>query len=370
MRSARSVLAALLFAGATADAQIRQMELQLDSLAHIAARARSAVQAYDDSVRRSARALDTVYVGHTVVVSERLIAGQTRAIVPVVMDSVDATIGRAISRVAGFTFRAQVEHSVAWRRADTTKEVVVTVVRSDGSRLRAWRAPLDSTNIAASLQYAIIYTAFAASDAAFLAWAGNGIPHDTMRASNWANQRVMLVSSSSAVASRCYRGDVRACRTALMLSPSSNPILDWHDSTTRRSLVRRHVALARRMDASAAEQCLAGSDAACITVLQLLPRVTFHEPAAGALRAGLLRHALASGGAGALERLLLSNDKDRAARLEAAAAMPMDSLISSWLARVRTTRGTSEDLTIGITMLSLAWATGIGALSLRSSRWR
>jgi hypothetical protein len=370
MRRAQAVLAALLCAGTTADAQIRQMELRLDSLAQIATRARNAVQVYDDSVRRSVRTLDTVYVGSIVVVSERPIAGQMRAIMPAVMDSVDATIGRAISRVAAFTFRAQVEHSVAWRRADTTKEVVVTVIRPDGSQLRAWRAPLDSTSIAASLQYAITYSAFAASDPAFFAWAGNGIPHDTMRASNWADQRVMLVSSSSAVASRCYRGDVPACRTALLLSPGSNPILDWHDSTTRRGLVRRHAALGRRMDARGAEQCLAGADVECITLLELLPRVTFHEPAAGALRAGLLRHALATGGAGAIERLLLSNDKDRSARIEAAAGMPMDSVISTWLARVRTTPGASEDLTFGIAVLSLAWATAIGALSLRSSRWR
>jgi hypothetical protein len=229
---------------------------------------------------------------------------------------------------------------------------------------------VDSTSLAATLHHAMTYAAFMAVDPAFFGWTGNVIPGDSLRSWEWANQRLLLVSAASAVGGRCYRGDRDACTVALLLSPASDPVLEWHDSTTRRALVRAHAATARRMDARVEQQCLAGSDAACVMLLRLLPPGTAREPAPVALRIGLLRHALHLGGAGAIERLLAGRAENPGTRLEAAAGLPIDSLIGSWQARVRETRAPSEDLTIGITIMSLAWATGMGALSLRSSRWR
>jgi hypothetical protein len=361
----------LLAASGELRAQTRLLEQRVDSFARIALRTASAVETHDDSVGRMARTLDTAHAGALIVLAARPILSQTRAIAPVAIESVESTIGKGMSRLTGYSFRAHVEYRVGWEPIrDTTKELVISVIRPNGAQMRAWRAPVDSASIAGTLQFAMTYTAFAVSDAAFFAWAGNSIPDDTLNASEWANQRLHLVSSTSAVGSRCFRGDIQACRVALMLTPGSNPIHDWHDSTTRRRLVRRHGALARRVDARGEQQCLAGSDADCIALLELFPAETFREPTAPALRSGLLRHAVAVGGAGSVERLLELNGVNSTARLEAAARLPMDSLIGSWRARVRDTRAPSEDLTVGITIMSLAWATGMGALSLRSSRWR
>lgn len=373
MRETRAMIAAVLIAGTAVDgsAQVRQMELRLDSLALMAARTRAAVQAYDDSVQRIGRAIDTAHSGTPLVVAGREIIEPTSAIAPVVVDSVAAVVGQAMSRLAGYSFRVHVERHAGWGRGrDTTAELAVSVVRPNGAQMRAWRAPVDSTSLAATLLHAMTYATFAAVDPAFFAWTGNAIPDDTLLASEWAAQRLLLVSAPSAVGGRCYRGDRDACRIALLLSPVSDPILEWHDSATRRELVRAHGPAARRMDARAEQQCLAGSDAACVALLRLLPPETTREPAPVRLRIGLLRHALHVGGAGAIERMLTGSAQNPAARLEAAAGVPIDSLIGSWQARVRETRAPSEDLTIGITIMSLAWATGMGALSLRSSRWR
>lgn len=356
---------------ARAGAQTRELELKVDSFARIAIAARTAVRAYDDSVQRSVRTLDTAYAGTPTVVAERSIIVPMRAAAPIAVDSAASLAGRATSHLAGYTLRAHLEERVSWMHVgDTTRELVVSVMRPNGAQMRAWRSPADSADMAATLRYAMTYSVFAAADPAFFAWAGNAIPTDTLHVTDWANQRLVLVSSSSAVGGRCYRGDVQACRIALMLSSGADPILDWHDSTTRRRLVRRHGTLARRLDSRAERQCLAGSDAACISLLQLLPAGTLREPAAVALRSGFLRHVLAVGGAGAVERLLAGSGVSPTSRLEAAARLPLDAVIGSWQTRVRDTRAPSEDLTIGIAMMSVAWAAGMGALSLRSSRWR
>ena len=362
-------LSAVAFAEGTA--QTRQWELRVDSLARIALQTKAAVLAYDDSVGRLGRTLDTAHATTPVIVADHRVIAESRVVAPAVVDSVRSTLGDAMSRLTGYSFRVHVEQRVGWgRTSDTTRQLVVSVVRPNGAQLRAWRSPVDSANLVSSLLHAMTYAAFAVADPEFFAWAGNGIPDDTLRASEWANQRLLLLSSASAVGSRCFRGDLPACKTALLLSISSDPIRDWHDSTTRRRLVERHGTLARRMDARAEQQCIAGSDSACITVLHLFPPESFREPVAATLRFGLVRHALAVGGAGSAERLLTVNGENPAARLEAASRMPVDSLVASWQARVQDTRAPSEDLTIGITIMSLAWATGMGAMSLRSSRWR
>lgn len=373
MRDARlAVVIALLMArAADGGAQADVLERRVDSLARFAAHAKAAVRAYDDSVRRDDTAIDTAYKGSVTIVAERSIVQEIRVIAPHVVDSVASLVGSGMSRLDGYSFRARVEHLVGWgRRGDTTRELAMMVVRPNGALLRAWRSPVDSANIAASLYYALRHTAFAAVDPSFFAWAGNGIPGETMRASDWADQRLALLSSASAVGNRCFRGDLAACKTALLLTSDPDPIRAWHDTSTRRRLVRRHGAMARRLDPVAEQRCLAGADSACVTVLGLFPAETFREPAPATLRFGLLRHALAVGGTGAVERLLAATADDPAGRLEAASRMPIDSLVGSWQARVRGTRAPSQDLTLGVAIMSLAWVTGIGALSLRSSRWR
>src|SRR5688500_11430128 len=99
MRKALPACAGLLLAVVATEgsAQTRELELRVDSLARIAQRARGAVHAHDDSARRIARTLDTAHASTIRVVAERPIIGQTRAIAPIVVDSVRSAVGSALS---------------------------------------------------------------------------------------------------------------------------------------------------------------------------------------------------------------------------------------------------------------------------------
>lgn len=366
-------LAAFLAAIASADGQTRQLELRVDSLAFVARQTRATLAAYDDSTARLTHALDTVYAGFTTIVADRSTVASARAIAPRIADSMETTIGAgaATSYLAGHVFRVRVQEGGTWRRArDTVRDVIVSVIGPNGAEMRGWRGRGDSADIAASLYHAMTYAMYTAADPAFFAWAGYSIPADTVTAAGWADQRLALVSATSALGRRCYEGEVSACKIALLLSPTADPVLEWHDSTSRRRLVRRNRAMARRIDAIVDRQCQGGSDVACIALLRQFPSGTFREPAPVALRAGFLKHAVAVGGSGAVDRLLAPGAGNYSVRLERASGLPIDSLVASWQTRVRHTHAPSEDLTIGIAIMALAWATGIGALSLRSSRWR
>ena len=370
MRSRHLAVGLLLLFATEGSAQTREFEARLDSMARVAERTSAALVAYDDSVNLASRMLDTAYRGIPTVLAHGSLLRQTRSSAPRVVDSIAAIIGAARSNIAGHTFVARVERRRSWQGTrDTTPEHVLSILQPNGTELRAWRGTLDSATIASSLAHALSYAAFSASGPTFFAWAGNTVPGGEVTKSDWAEQRLLLVSARSAVGSRCYEGDLEACKHALLIERAADPIMEWHDSTTRRQLVRRHGALARRIDVAATLQCEAGSDSSCVRLLREFPESHFREPAAGALRSTILRHALAIGGEGAVERLLTASPEP-AARLASASGVPIDSLLRGWQRRVHDTHAPSEDLSVGITLMALAWAAGLGSLSLRSSRWR
>lgn len=370
MHSRRIAVGLLVLSAVQGNAQTREFETRLDTLARVAAHTSAALLAYDDSVKRAVRMLDTAYRGDFTVLADRSLLDETRSFAPRVVDSIAAIIGAARSNLAGYTFVARVERRRSWQNAgDTTSEHILSIVQRNGAELRAWRGIVDSATIASSFAFALSYAAFSASGPGFFAWAGNTLPGGKLTESDWARQRLLLVSARTAVGSRCYEGNLEACKRALLIERPTDPIVEWHDTTTRRQLVRRNGALARRIDVAATRQCEAGSDSSCIWLLRRFPETRFQDPAAGALRSAILRHALAIGGEGAIEHLLTAAPEP-AARLAAAAGVPLDTLLSGWQRRVHDTRAPSEDLTVGIALMALTWATGLGALSLRSSRWR
>ena len=180
---------------------------------------------------------------------------------------------------------------------------------------------------------------------------------------------MLLVSSASSVGARCHAGDLVACRATLLLTPPADPVMDWHDATTRRSLVLRARAAAERTDPRAVGECEAGSDSACVWVLQHAPPGVIEEPVHPVVRLGLARFAVAIGGRGALQRFAAS-PPGLEQRIAAAANAPIDTVLSQWNRRIRDTRLPSHNIGPGIIMATVLWIGGLGALSLRSSRWR
>jgi hypothetical protein len=75
------------------------------------------------------------------------------------------------------------------------------------------------------------------------------------------------------------------------------------------------------------------------------------------------------GGGGAYERVLHTDDQVTD-QLTAAAGTGIDSLVRSWRTHVMSARTEANMMTPGIAMVALFWTTTLGALALRSSRWR
>jgi hypothetical protein len=221
--------------------------------------------------------------------------------------------------------------------------------------------------VAVALRDAALKLILAAADTGLGRWLFSQLPVDTAPSTEWTRARIDLLSSQAVVARRCYAGRVRDCRVALGITESADPAVEWYHAADRRKLVER---LRRNdyggSDPVATDACLAGSDSACVSILRNLPLPT---PVSSNQRINIVRLAISLGGSGAMERLLLTPGAVDA-RIAAAARMPTDSVVQLWVARARSARTVSDDMSPGIAASSIGWILLCGALAFRSSRWR
>jgi len=350
--------------------EIAAYERRLDSLAIVAARARAAVVAYDDSVRRAATRLDTVQAGALRILAEPSLAPMVKDVGRRVVDSLAPRLGAAMERLSGHTFAVRRYVPSPWEvRLRKDPEVLVASVSATGAETQRWRGPENAAAVEAALRDAALSTAFFESDRAFFGWMGSTVPTDSVHTSEWARHRLLLVSSPTSVGLRCYQGDLPACKLVLGIEPPTDHTMQWYDSAARRRLVQSNGATARRISGRATEACERGSDSACVALMRQFPPSAFPNPVHPLVRLGLVRYALSVGGAGATLRLLADN-RAPAERIAAAANVPLDAVLQQWQRRVRDTRIPSRDLSSGIVWLTIVWVAGLGLLSTRSSRWR
>lgn len=203
-----------------------------------------------------------------------------------------------------------------------------------------------------------------------VAWLGAPLP--IMPASNaeWRTLRLELVSSPSSVAHRCFAGSLPACKVTLGLVEEADPATAWYDALTRRQLVMaatKEGILERRFAAA----CLAGRDSACVTLVRTNQALAkwLTPPGTARARRTLVQQAFAMGPAGALARLARSSDLPPDA-LGAIAGAPVDSLVSQWQRHAHDGGIESESATPVVALGALGWILAMGALSLRSPRWR
>ena len=270
-------------------------------------------------------------------------------------------------------------------RAGSAVEVLrgtVFVVRTDSSHRARGEA-----SIAQRFGTAELKTQFAVADRARIAaviedyaqgllalgaptfgqWSHAPLPVDTATDYNWSMVRAELVTSLASVAHQCYAGNLDACKVTLGLTADPDPVMSWYDATTRRAIVQ---AMRQSTSSSSTGSCLAGSDRDCIALMrtdEYFPAK--FPPSSPGARSTLIQQAFATGGPGALQRLIAS-DTAPSHRLAAAAKVPFDTLLAQWLRNVRTRGSASETLTPGLALIAIVWIVVIGALSLRISRWR
>ena len=179
-----------------------------------------------------------------------------------------------------------------------------------------------------------------------------------------------LLTANVPSARGCYEGSVAACARGLNLT-----VRLTEGSAEGTAELRRFVA--QRLRHRATEPALAPSFAACVdggdgaACLAFLDRAGVQEPTLTSRAAGTLLIAVADlGGAEALRRFFADTGLAIVPRLEAAAAMPLDSLLARWHAGVLANRPTPTSVPAGLQWFALVWTAVLVALATRSTRWR
>jgi hypothetical protein len=367
-RTARLAVLALSFAGtlnpsvvraqARASLQQRQEQVLKLHVAH-ALSARDRLKAYEDSVRRVNDRLDSLQVGPLRLLVQPPFRARTEIAAQVAAARIDSMAGSAVAKLAS----TRIVVKSLRGHLDS-----VEVSLAGGGDFWSGQLVSDSA-LARWIGDRAIGQLYLSLGTAFHEWLGQSTVFrpNAIRAETWTELRLQLISSPSFVSHLCYDGDVRSCSSALGFARVSDPITQWYDADGRRRLVVGARNLYSSRVPGSLLQCEAGDDARCTEYLRL--RGFRDAPINPIGRFTLTQLALDVGGRQAYERLLNSTGAP-GARLAEAAGVPLDSLLSVWSTRVRTTAARAVNVTPVVAAGSLAWILLCAGLSLRSSRWR
>ena len=327
------------------------------------------LQQFDDSVRGANARLDTIVVGPLhLQVEPSLVPLATRA-AQAALDSLRPGMGTTIDRLRRYLYVLRVERFTRWNSDRPDSNVVVEAYDRAGPPLMNIRQRYDTALVASAIRMYAPFLVVRDASPSLVGWMGGFVSLDSLTREDWRTIRFSLVSSRAVVARRCYAGDVPACSVALQFTTAADPVREWYDARDRQLIVKRSENVALRINGLSTKHCLDGDDLSCITLLRRYPPASLPEPMGLQARTTLVRLAVHMGGAGAVERLL-DGDQSPLERLSIAARMPVDSVIQRWQTSARTLRSSSRDLSAQVVLGALFWSLALGALSLRSSRWR
>jgi hypothetical protein len=175
-----------------------------------------------------------------------------------------------------------------------------------------------------------------------------------------------LATTPWSAARRCYSGDLTACRLSLGVT-RVDPATGWYNAMDRRV----YVAQVLHGTSEAARDCVdAGDDAACIASLKRAPGGAPEPPLGDQARQFLLALAINAGGPRAFERLMAHPQEPLDARIEAAADIPLDSLITRWRDQILAGHPKTVAADSQAAWAAVAWGIALTIVALRSTRWR
>lgn len=360
--------AATLHVGArVAGAQdVSAYQRRVDSLVVVWRRAQSERVADDARRRKSYEASVSVDVRPLRVLASPDRRELARQAGDAVVEALAPAYGKALDTLRSNTFAIRNHEPEEAGKSDSNFVVVVEVAPDGSEAFRVVLRP-EVALVTRALQTAVLGALKRSADPGLALWLqSTDLPADTLPAREWSTARLNFLSSGAAVARRCYAGDLDACRLALGIRQAADPIRQLYDSTDRRRLVDLYARDSWRGARPGTVACLEGSDAACVAVLRAGLLV---HPVATTHRSHLVRVAMAVGGRGAMERLMLARG-DIDARLSAAAGTSTDALLKTWIARVRAGEKPSENMSPTLAAVSFGWVLAFTLLGLRSSRWR
>lgn len=309
---------------------------------------------------------DTVHAGPLLVLAARAPVILARQAADSVYALLAPGYGRALDLLRSHTFVVRNIRPSDVDGVDSSYVLVAEVLRDGSEAFRQVVVP-ERAVVTSVLRAAVLRALLRDVDRGLKGWLANDLPWDTAATSVWAPARLSLLSSGAAAARRCYQADIEQCRLALRLREPADPIVELYDASDRRRIVSRIDDEWRvRTLPTGAGACMAGDDAMCVAVLR---QMELPDPVSSAHRHQLLQVAIALGGSGAMERLILTPGTPEA-RLGAAARVGADSVMRAWIARIRSGRKSSDDMSPAIAGFSIGWILVFGAIALASSRWR
>jgi hypothetical protein len=356
-----AIAIALAFATASGAQDFRAQERVVDSAQARVVRAQARVNALNDSIARTMQDFDSLTVGPL----RLLVHPRFRVLVEAAARGASAKL---LADAPTQARRLTAARLAVRPWSDTTDGVLVFLTRPGHSdRMEAY---IDSDSATLAGHFIAISERFLARslDARLRLWSAATLLPDSITDGAWVGYRLDLVSANGVVARNCFGGDMRACMVTLGLTPTTDPVLEWYDAADRRAIIKREIQFRPHGYRVQSEQCIAGDDAACTDVLRNYTEF-LRTPVLSEIRESLVSIALQLGGASAYDRLLVASGTPTQ-QIEAAATVPIDSVVRAWQRRIRETRLPSDSMNLQIAIGSLFWIGFCGALSLRSTRWR
>jgi hypothetical protein len=335
----------------------------------------------DDSIRRRDSAeynagwSDTVHAGALTVLTDRASVSRVRMAAPILWDSVRARFGSAASlqarrpltvRQGAFGGNRRLETAVAWSGEYLRSASVPSAVLAS--------EPSDS-DLASALMAVEAGLLMSELDDSLVEWIDGAMLASVHRQVEWESSYFDLLTAPSRVARKCYEGDFGQCRVALGLTRSTNPAFEWYDGPQRVGLVARMGFIrgnspSRRWTGPYNDCAIHEISAACDDLLRTIDPALIPRPLGSATRALFLALALQTGGAESFARLRKTRGRPVGERLSASAALPLDSLLARWHASVIRARPRPVAVAPRAAVTALFWGLLLGAVSLRSTRWR
>ncbi|MEP6573000.1 MAG: hypothetical protein ABJD11_09900 [Gemmatimonadota bacterium] len=339
--------------------------------------------ALDDSIARRDSAaqatgpFESLNAGALTILSDAADTARVRAAAPLFWRSIEARFGSSASLLADL--------QLSVRRMPSN--------RRHGSDLLVGSADeRGNTNTGAAAPYRVLGTEASDSDLAsalteveatlllgtlddsIRSWVGGPIPASARTGVEWENAYLDLLTAPSFVARGCYSGVFEQCRIALQLVPSINPAFDWYDGPQRAALVSR---MGFRTGPASSRWTGPYNDCAihrlqpvCDSLLRRLDPAVIQPPLGTVSRAGLLGLVLEAGAPASFARLVETRGQPIERRLAAGAALSPEELLHRWHASVIAARPHPVEVTPASASAALFWCVLLGALSMRSTRWR
>ena len=341
--------------------ELRDQERLVDTLVARWRVAAHALRAYDDSVARVRAVTDTVRVGSLRILVEPDLRSRAETAARLASPRIDSLAGSAARRL-------ETRWLVLHRMHDRGQDTIVLAARGanqDQEYLQVWGTFTDSV-----LGQAVYHNAqqllSLSVDQQLKSWLIAELIPDTLPTTAWLGARLAVLSSPASIARSCYDGNLEACTVSLNPISRGDPVMTWFDAAARRRFVTT-MRVVSGPNRDIAEACVGGSDAACINYMQHMEHLS--DPIPPHVRSTVTAMAMQMGGRAGYERMLLATGTPLE-RLAIAAGVPADSVLRSWLSKVRDSRLPSQDMTPGIAAASMGWILVCGLLALRNTRWR